>query len=249
MTARADKPFVRDAYAERALDVWLLVDLSASIDWGTARCLKRDRAIEMAAVAGTLLGQRGNRVGALLFAERPIELVPPMAGEVQPLRVLARLRGEPRQAAPGRTDLRTALERADRVLKRRSFLVVVSDFLVTDGWQVALRTLAARHEVVAVRLRDPREGELPDVGLVTLEDPETDAQMIVDTHDRRLRERFRRAAEVQAGGIGADLTACGVDTLVVGTDEELLPVLSRFLLARRRRGVRRVAGAVRGGIR
>lgn len=246
VTARTDRPFVREAYAERALDAWLLLDVSASVDWGTVRCLKRDRGIELAAVAGELLGRHGNRVGALLFAERPLAFIPPAAGRIHLLRVLARLRDEPRQAAHGRTDLQTALERVDRVARRRGLLLVMSDFLVPDGWQTAMGRLAARHEVVAVRLRDPREVELPDVGLVTLEDPETGGQMIVDTHDGGLRDRFRRAAETQSEQISADLARRGVDQLVVGTDEDLLPALTCFLQARRRRRSARVAG---GGIR
>jgi uncharacterized protein (DUF58 family) len=119
------------------------------------------------------------------------------------------------------------------VARRRALLLVVSDFLVPDGWQPALRRLAQRHEVVAVVLRDPREAELPDVGLVAFEDPETGEQLLVDTGDRALRERFRRAAQAQAERLRADLAACGVDQLVLGTDQELLPTLVRFLERRR----------------
>ena len=233
-TARTDRPFVREAFAERALDAWLVVDLSASVDWGTARCLKRDRAIELVAAASQILGHHGNRVGALLFAERPLGIVPPATGRVHLLRMLAHMREEPRQAAAGRTDLRTALGAADGVIRRRSLVLVVSDFLAPDGWQDALGRLARRHEVVAVRLRDPREAELPDVGLVTLEDPETGEQATVDTGDRDLRERFRRAAEDQAARVAAELARHGVDRLELSTDEELLPALIGFLEARRR---------------
>lgn len=237
LTARTGRPYVRDAYAERALDAWLLVDVSASVDWGTASCLKRDRAVELAGVAGQVLGGRGNRVGALLFADRPVGFVPPSAGRAHLPRLLAVVGDEPRQARSGATDLRAALERARALIRRRSLLVLVSDFLVADGWQAELRTLAQRHEVVAVRLRDPREGALPDVGLVTFEDPETGAQLQVDTADRRLRERFARAAQAQSARLRADLAACGVETLVLSTDEPLLPAFARFLgLRRLRRG-------------
>lgn len=240
LTARAGRPYVREAYAERALDAWLLVDVSASVDWGTAACLKRDRAVELAAAAGQVLGGRGNRVGALLFSDRPVGFVPPAAGRTHRLRLLSTLRDEPRQARRGATDLRAALVRARTLIRRRSLLVLVSDFLVGDGWQAELRPLAQRHEVVAVRLRDPREGALPDVGLVTFEDPETGAQLQVDTADRRLRERFAAAARAQVERLHADLAGCGVETLVLGTDEPVLPAFARFLgLRRLRRGAAR----------
>jgi uncharacterized protein (DUF58 family) len=251
ITARTDRPHVREAYAERALDAWLLLDVSASVDWGTTRCLKRDRAIELAGVAGSLLGRHGNRVGALLFAERPLVLVPPGSGRTHLLRVLAQVRDEPRQAAAGRTDLAAAVSRLRTLLRRRSFVLVVSDFLVPDGWQDGLGALAQRHEVVAVRLSDPREAELPDVGLVTFEDPETGSQLIVDTSDRKLRERFLRAAQGQVDRVDAHFAGRGIDRLILSTDEEILPPLVRFLNARRLRrgptGGPRHGSAVRGG--
>lgn len=240
ITARTERPYVREAQTERALEVWLILDLSASIDWGTAECLKRDRAIEFAAVAGQLLGKRGNRIGALLFADRPLALAPPGAGRAHLLRLLGALRDEARQARPGATDLAAALLKAETVLRRRAVVLVVSDFLVQDGWQPVLRRLAQRHEVIAVQLSDPREAEIPDVGLLTLEDPETGAQLTVNTRDRKLRERFRAAAQAQAEHIRAGLVGGGVDHLALSTDAALLPALVRFLAARRlRRATRR----------
>jgi uncharacterized protein (DUF58 family) len=234
-TARTDRPFVREAYAERALDAWLLVDLSASIDWGTARCLKRDHAVELAAVAGQLLGRHGNRIGALLFADRPLAVLPPSAGRLQLLRLLSRLRDEPRRLGVGPTDLAAVFQRANVVIRRRSFILIISDLLGAEGWQQALRTLAQRHEVVVARLRDPREAELPDIGLVTLEDPETGEQLTVDTGSRALRRRFAEAARMQAERTRADLAVAGVEQLTISTDDDLLPALVRFLQARRAR--------------
>lgn len=236
-TARTDRPFVREAYAERALDVWLVVDVSPSVDWGTVRRLKRDVAVELAAVVGLLLGRQGNRIGALLFAERPRTLVPPGNGRAHLLRLLKSLRDEPRRDGAGPTDLAAALARVRAFARRRSLILIVSDFLVPDGWQGALGPLVQRHEVVAVRLRDPRESEIPDVGLVALEDPETGGQLLVDTRDRRLRERFAEAAAAQDQRIGADLARRAVDQLTLSTAEDLVPALVRFLSARRyRRG-------------
>ena len=233
ITARTDRPFVRESHVERALDVWLVLDLSASVDWGTAQCLKRDQAVEFAAVAGQLLGRHGNRLGALLFADRPLCFIPPGAGRTHLLHILASIRGEPRQVSRGRTDIAAALSRIDIVVRRRSLILIVSDFLAPEGWQPLLSRLGERHEIVAVRLADPREAELPDVGLVTLEDPETGSQLVVDTGDHRLRARFHEAAQAQAERIRADLAGCGVDQLVLSTDAPLLPALVRFLSARR----------------
>jgi uncharacterized protein (DUF58 family) len=237
ITARADRPFVRDSQVERALEVWLLLDLSGSVDWGTAQCLKRDRALEFAAVASQLLSRHGHRIGALLFADRPLSFVPPANGRNHIMRLLAGIQAEPRQERRGRTDLRTALARAGTMLRRRSLVIVVSDFLVPDGWQHELHRLAQRHEVVAVRLHDPRERQIPDIGIAVLEDPETGSQMVVNTADRALRERFEAAAQAQTERIEGDLTYCGVDRLTLGTDAELLPALVRFLSAR---GLRRM---------
>jgi uncharacterized protein (DUF58 family) len=235
ITARTDQPFVRQARVERALDVWLLLDVSASVDWGTARCLKRDRIVEFAAVAGQILGQHGNRVGALLFAARPLSVIPPATGRNHLLGLLAGIRQHPRQAERGSTDLTAALARAHAVIRRRALIMIVSDFLVPDGWQAALRRLAQRHEVTAVRLHDPRERELPDVGLITLEDPETDNQLLVNTSDRRLRERYRQAAAAQAERLQAELARSGIDQFELSTDADLLPALIRFVHTRRMR--------------
>ena len=242
-TARTDRPFVREAHAERALDVWLVVDVSPSVDWGTVRRLKRDLAVELAAVVGLLLGRQGNRIGALLFAERPRALVPPGTGRAHLLRLLTCLRDEPRREGGGRTDLAAALAQIRAFARRRSLILIVSDFLVPDGWQAVLGPLAHRHEVVAIRLRDRRDAEIPDVGLVAFEDPETGAQVVVDTGDRRLRERFADAAAAQDARIAADLARRGVDLLTLATDDDLVPALVRFLTVRKRR--RGLAGGVR----
>ena len=235
VTARADQPFVRESLTERALDVWLLLDLSASVDWGTARCRKRDRAAEFAAVAGELLAGGGNRLGAILFADRQLGVVPPGSGRAALLRLLGRLRDEPRRAGHGPTDLATVLAGAGGIIRRRGLVLIVSDFLAPDGWQAPLAALAQRHEVVAVRLSDPRESALPDIGIVTFEDPETGAQLTVDTGDRRLRERFAAAAADQSDRLRAALAGCGVAELALDTGDELLPALVSFLKARRLR--------------
>src|SRR5262245_24560438 len=236
VTARSDRPFVREAQAERALDAWLLVDVSRSVDWGTASCLKRQRSEELAALAWGLLARHGNRVGALLFADQPIAVTPPAAGEAGLRRMLADLRATPRQAGRGRTDLAAALTRAEALTRRPSLIVVVSDLFVAPGWQRPLARLARRHEIVAARLADPRDAELPDVGVVAFEDPETGDQVLVDTGDATLRARFAEAARAEAERVRHDLARSGVEQIVVSTAEELLPALARFLALRRAGG-------------
>ncbi len=148
--------------------------------------------------------------------------------------MLAVLRGEPRQTRYGTTNLGAALNKLEPLLKRRSLILVVTDFLVTPGWQPVLARLAQSHEVVAVRLRDPREFNLPDVGNIVLEDPETGKQVLVNTADRKLRERFQAAALQQAGQIRQNLAALGIDCLDLDTSEDLLPPMVRFLDTRKR---------------
>ncbi len=248
ITARTDTPYVREANVERALDTWLLMDTSASFDWGTAQAAKRDRAAEFATVTGELLTRHGNRVGALMFADQPLEFIPPGSGRTHLMRMLSKLQAAERQSGRGQTDLAAAIARAETVMKRKALVLVVSDFIVPDGWQPALGRLAQRHEVVGVRLHDPRESELPDVGLITLEDPETGEQLTINSSDRKLRERFHKAAEEQSVRIRDAIRRTGADYLEVSTDQDLLPTMVRFLEARRmarggqRRGGRPMPG-------
>ena len=234
VTARADRPFVRLAEVERGLDVLLVVDLSRSIDWGTAACHRRERAVEICGAAGELLLRQGNRIGLLPFADRPLAALPPRGGRMQMVQVLAALREDTRQAVDGPTDLTAALKRADALMPRRGLVLIVSDFIAPEGWQAALGRLAARHEVVAVLLADPRDGEIPDLGLVTFEDPETGRQLTIDTGDRRLRERFAHAAVEQGARLRRELTARGVELLELTTAEPIVAALLRFLELRRR---------------
>jgi uncharacterized protein (DUF58 family) len=238
-TARADRAYVREALVERGLDAWLAVDVSGSIDWGTTNCPKRERALELVAVAGELLTRQGNRVGALFFADRPLDVVPPAAGRTALLGMLDRLRRRPRQAATGRTDLAAALGRVDALARRRSLVLVVSDFAVPTGWERALGRLAARHEVVAVRVTDPRERDLPDIGLATFEDPETGQQLVVDTGHPALRARYRAAVAARDEAMCAALARHDVPLLALSTDAEILPALAAFLISHRRARSRR----------
>jgi uncharacterized protein (DUF58 family) len=231
-SARADRPYVRDSYEEQALDVWLLLDLSASSEWGKADYLKRDRAIEFAAVVGQLFGQQGTPIGGLLFAEHALHFVAAGAGYQHLLQSITSIQMKPRQNIPSSMDLGSALLQTADLIPRHSLLLIVSDFLGPNSWQLALRQLARHNEVVAVRIRDPREDELPSVGLVTFEDPQTREQLVVDTNDAAVRERFRYVAQAQDEAISAAIGSQGVDLLTLSTEDSLLPVLSSFLRIR-----------------
>ncbi len=237
LTARSDRPFVKDSFPERALDAWLVLDLSPSMAWGTARCLKGQLATEMAVAASELLSRGGNRVGVVLFGGGPPAIVPPRAGRVHRLRTLAGLEATVRRAgepvAPGVTGLTETLERLERVAGRRGLVILVTDFLADAGWERPLARMSLRHEIVAVHVTDPRESSIPAIGVVTFEDPETGAQLTVDTTSARLRARFAEAAERQQADIRERLRRCRVDVLPISTDEELVPRLGRFLLGRR----------------
>lgn len=231
ITARSDRPFVRESTPDRGADVWLLVDTSRSLDWGTARCLKRQLAVEFVAAAGQLLSTRGNRLGALLFDNRVRTIVPPLSGRTALLRLIARLEATS-DVPPQPTDLAPVIVEAGRLMRRPSLVMLMTDFMSGDGWQQPLSALAMRHEVVAVWLSDPREREIPDVGVVTFEDPESGEQLIVDTRSQRLRERFAEAAGRQRDAIRSQLRRCRVGIAEIDTGAELVPQLMRVIKQR-----------------
>jgi len=232
ITARSDRPYVRESLPDRGLDAWLLVDVTRSLDWGTARCLKRELGVEFLAVVGQLLIGRGNRVGALLFDEKVRDIIPPSSGRNALLQLIARVERRAQTSSDGATDLAQALKEAGHLIRRPSLVIVLSDFMTPDGWQQPMRTLGIRHEVVAVWVVDPREREIPDVGVVTFEDPETGRQLLVDTTDARLRSRFQAAAEAQRETLRAELRRCRVAVAEVSTASELVPQLVGFMKQR-----------------
>jgi uncharacterized protein (DUF58 family) len=243
ITARSDRPYVRESLPDRGLDAWLLVDVTRSLDWGTARCLKRQLALEFSAVVGQLLIGRGNRVGALLFDDRVRSIIPPSAGRTALLELIARLERAAEAPGDGPTDLGRALTEAGRLIRRPSMMVLISDFMTPGGWQQPLSSLAIRHEVVAVWITDPREGEIPDVGVVTFEDPESGEQILVDTRSAHLRARFQNAAAAQRETIRADLRRARAAVAELSTAAELVPQLVAFIKQREAQRGRRLAPA------
>jgi len=243
ITARSDRPYVRESLPDRGIDAWLLVDITQSLDWGTARCLKRQLELEFSAVVGQLLIGRGNRVGALLFGYRVQSIIPPSAGRSALLQLIARIERAAEGPADGPTDLGRALTEAGRLIRRPAMMVLISDFMTPGGWQQPLRSLAIRHEVIAVWITDPREGEIPDVGVVTFEDPESGEQILVDTRDARLRARFQNAADEQRETIRADLLRARAAIAELSTAAELVPQLVAFIKQREAQRGRRLAPA------
>ena len=232
ITARSDRPYVRESLPDRGLDAWLLIDVSRSLDWGTARCLKRQLALEFAAVVGQLLIGRGNRVGALLFDERVRAIIPPSAGRTALLQLIARISRAAEQPADGSTDLGRALTEAGRLIRRPSLMVILTDFMTPGGWQQPLSALAIRHEVIAAWVTDPRERDIPDVGVVTFEDPESGQQILVDTRSAPLRARFEEAANAQRATIRADLIRARTAVAELSTAAEVVPQLVAFIKQR-----------------
>lgn len=237
VTARTGVPHVRNPIADRELEMWVLADLSASLDFGTARCEKRDLAVAAVAAVGHLTARAGNRIGALIVHGGTTARIPARSGRDHLSSLLYRVATTPRADGGGSTDLAAAIRSIDRLARRRGVVVLVSDFVGEPGWARPLRALRTRQDVVAIEVVDPRELALPDVGVLTLVDPETGRRLEVQTSDRRLRERFAAAATAQRAEVASSLRIAGADHLVLRTDRDWLVDLVRFVDRRRRRRV------------
>jgi uncharacterized protein (DUF58 family) len=234
LTARSNATHVRDTVADRELETWLVVDGSASLDFGTAQCEKRDLALAIAAAFGFLTSRSGNRIGAVVFDSDGTTVVAPRTGREAVLALLHRLQRRDR-AGTGTTPLATALRQARLSARRRGLVVIISDLLDTGDWERELRALASRHDVVVAHVGDPRERELPPVGLLTLVDPETGRTREVQPASRKLRERYAAAAAAQWAAKARAVKAAGASHLEVSTDRDWLLDVVRFVGMRRRR--------------
>jgi uncharacterized protein (DUF58 family) len=234
LTARSNAPHIRTTVADRELEMWLVVDTSASLDFGTARCEKRELALAAAGAFAFLTAREGNRIGALVFGPDGSRVVPPRSGRVAALALLHGL-AERGRAGEGTVPLADALRRARLTARRRSLVVVISDLLDDGPWERELRALAARHDVVVVEVRDPREDELPAVGLLTLVDPETGRRLEVQSSKAKVRARFAAAAAAARAARERAVRGAGASHLVLSTDRDWLLDVVRFAAARRRR--------------
>jgi uncharacterized protein (DUF58 family) len=228
-TARTGEPHVRVDLAERVLVTWLVLDTSVSMQFGTADRRKADVAEGVAVAIGHLSTRRGNRLGVVTFGGSESTAVPPRQGRVGLVGLLAALRRDPPTEGPGAMYLADALVRTGALARQRSLVVVVSDFRGDGEWRRPLLELAGHHDVVAVEVRDPREQELSDVGLLWLVDPETGRQLRVDTRSRRLRERFAVAAAAERGQVARTFSSIGVRHVVLSTSGDWLRPLVTFL--------------------
>jgi uncharacterized protein (DUF58 family) len=242
VTARLQVPYVREYHEDREIAAWFLADLSPSVDFGSGQVRKRSVAVDFVAVLARLLTRRGNRVGLMSYADRVDAVIPPRSGRRHVLHLMSKMMAAPTTVSPARarggkpTDLRELFKAAHEVVKRRSLVFVLSDFISVPGWAEPLTRLAQRHEVVAIRLYDPLEMELPDLGLVLMQDAETGEQLYVDTHDRGFRKRFAAVAERRENELRAGVSAAGIDALELATEDDLADALMRFADLRKRRG-------------
>ena len=235
LTARLQNLHVREYQEDRQLTAWFVLDLSPSVDFGSDAVSKRAVLAEFVAVLSRVLTARGNRCGAMLFSSGVDRIVPPRSGRRQVLHLLDLLSSRPRLVRSAATDLGAVLRQTGKVVRRHSLLFIVSDFISKPGWETALGLLARRHDVVAIRLFDPSEIRLPDVGMLAFQDAETGEQLLVDTHDRALRRRFMAAALRQQESLRASFARAGVDCLELSTEDDLLDALVRFAQMRRQR--------------
>lgn len=268
VTARTQVPHVRETIADRELETWVLVDRSASLDFGTADCEKRDLATASVAAVGFLTARVGNRFGCLVMEGDQVRSYPARTGRRPLLAILHDLLTRPRQGEGLATDLGPAIRQLNAVAGRRGLTVVASDFLIpsvaapaggsggsgrssapslegrSPGWSDPLRLLAARHEALAIEVVDPRELELPDVGVLELVDPETGRRREVRT-SAALRQRYAAAAADQRTAIARAIRRAGADHLQLRTDRDWLLDLVRFVALRRHRLAHGRPGAAR----
>jgi uncharacterized protein (DUF58 family) len=238
VTARMDTPFVRQYSEDRELTGWLLLDRSPSMGFGPIDRPKELVLRELATTFARLLTRRGNRVGAILFDNEIEETLPPRASRNHVL-ALTRSLSRPARANGAVTDLTGLLEFALGAIRRRSLVVLVSDFITAPGWERPLLQLTERHEVVAIRLLDPREYELPDAGVIVVEDAETREQLVVDSSDAEFRRRLREAGESREAELRGLTLRAGVDIHEVSTTDDLVQALVRIIESRKRRRRRR----------
>jgi uncharacterized protein (DUF58 family) len=232
VTARTTVPHVRQTVADRELETWIAVDLSASLDFGTALCLKRDLAVAAAAAVSHLTVRGGNRIGAVVGTGNQIQRMPARPGRKDAqalLRAIARV-----PVLPGRADLGGLIDSLNRPPRRRGLAVVISDFMVPPAqWERPMRKLGVRHDLLAIEVVDPRELELGDAGVMEFVDPETGRLHEVHTGDAELRSRYASAAAAQRAAIAGAIRGAGAAHLRLRTDRDWLLDIVRFVAAQR----------------
>lgn len=237
VTARMDTPHIRQYVEDREITAWFLLDLSPSVDFGSAenRRVKRAMLIDLVTTLARLLTRHGNRVGAMFYTGRVERVIPARGGRMQTLRLVNDLLRQPRLDKAPPTDLTPLFQAALNSIRRRSLIFAVSDFISAPGWEPVLSQLNRRHEVIAVRLWDRSEIELPDIGPVILQDAETGEQLYVDTRDRAFRARFAEAVQQREATLAGAFKRAGVDVMSLSTEDDLARAIAQFAAARRQR--------------
>jgi uncharacterized protein (DUF58 family) len=235
VTARMNTPYVRQYVEDREITAWFLLDISPSVDFGSLRSHKRAMLIDLVTTLARLLTRHGNRVGAVLYGSKVERTIPARGGRMHVLRLTNDLLKQPRLPKAPFTDLTPLIESGLHTIKRRSLIFIISDFISEPGWERPLSVLSRRHEVLAIRLWDPREVDLPDVGTIIMEDAETGEQLYVDTHDKKFRQRFHEAAQRREAALQEIFKRSGVDLLALSTEEDLVRAIVRFAALRKQR--------------
>jgi uncharacterized protein (DUF58 family) len=235
VTARLGEPHLRMFHEDRELTAWLVLDRSASMAVGAPGRGKRDVLAELALVLGRLFSRGGNRVGALFYDTATVRMVPPGTGRRHVLRIDAELARTADARRGSTTDLAAMLDAVARLARRRSLIVVVSDFIGTGDWERSLLRLTPRHEVVALRVVDAADDELPDAGLIVVEDAETGEQLIVDSSDPVLRARLGAAVAERDARLDAGMRRAGVLLQSIRTTDDLAASLIEVVTRTRRR--------------
>jgi uncharacterized protein (DUF58 family) len=232
VTARTTIPHVRQTVADRELETWMAVDLSASLDFGTALCLKRDLAVAAAAAVSHLTVRGGNRIGAVVGTGDHLQRMPARPGRKDAQGLLRAIAAVP--VRPGRADLGALVDSLNRPPRRRGLAVVISDFMVPPAqWERPMRKLGVRHDLLAIEVVDPRELELGDAGVMEFVDPETGRLHEVHTGDAGLRARYAAAAAAQRAAIASAIRGAGAAHLRLRTDRDWLLDIVRFVAAQR----------------
>jgi len=234
VTARLQTPYVRVYHEDREVTAWFLLDLSPSVDFGS-NVKKRTTSSDFVTLLARLLTRHGNRVGAMFYGAEVDTVVPARRGRRHVLHLLHKLLSRPEATNAQATDLGAFLRAAARFIPRRSLVFVVSDFISTPGWEKSLAHLTQRHETIAVRLYDPLEMDLPDLGMIVMRDAETGEQLFVDTHHRGFRRRFAALARAREKQLLSAFQQAGVDTLELCTGDDLADAVLRFADLRKRR--------------
>jgi uncharacterized protein (DUF58 family) len=234
VTARMNSPYVRQYTQEREVTSWFLLDLSPSMGFGPLERSKQQVLIDLVTTLARLLTRNGNRVGAILYSDRVERTIPPRGGRNQVLRLTLDLLRGTEASTRQTTDLNRLLRAGLHTLKRRSLVFVISDFISVPGWQRTLALLNHRHELIGIRLWDRREVELPNAGLIVVQDAETGEQLYVDTGNPGFRRRFLQAAEQREATLKADLRRAGVDLFHMSTEEDLVGAIVRMAAMRKR---------------